>query len=314
MAREVERDERMVATVALGERLSALRLRDAESLRRMQQPLTRQGQLTPLVVYRTAAEQLEVVDGFKRLHAARALGHAELQVQVLPATAVQAKLALRTLNAGRGLSELEEAWLVRSLYREDELTQPAIGHLLGRHKSWVSRRLLLAEGLDETVQADVRLGLLAARTAIALARLPRRNQGAVATVVARRGLTTHQAERLVTEILACPDEAARQRRLEQEQVGRAAPDRPAATPTRRERSRAEWLLVDIGTMTRLSARLQARLLEQPLSALGRPAAALVSAALRALTPVLDALQTTVAHVVPEEEPHGSVARARAAGP
>jgi len=78
-------------------------------------------------------------------------------------TGVEAKLRLRELHQGRGLTELEEAWLVRSLYREDAMSMPQIGLAFGRHKSWVWRRLMLAEALEPMVQADVRLGLLAPR-------------------------------------------------------------------------------------------------------------------------------------------------------
>ena len=65
---------------------------------------------------------------------------------------------------------------MRSLYRDDGLRQPEIARRLGRHKSWVCRRLMLVEALDPAVQADVRLGLLAPRAAAPDARLPRGNQ------------------------------------------------------------------------------------------------------------------------------------------
>jgi len=37
---------------------------------------------------------------------------------------------------GLGAAEVEEAWVVRALYREERLKQAEIGLLLGRHKSW----------------------------------------------------------------------------------------------------------------------------------------------------------------------------------
>src|SRR5262249_50095976 len=160
-----------------------LRVASAEALRRMRQSLSRHGQLSALATYATETGELEVVDGFKRLRAARELGLGELRVHVVARSAVNAKVAVRMLNEGKELSELEEAWLCRSLYRDDGLTQPEIGRLLDRHKSWVCRRLILAEALDEVVQADVRLGLLGTAVALAVARLPRSNQRATAEVV-----------------------------------------------------------------------------------------------------------------------------------
>jgi ParB-like chromosome segregation protein Spo0J len=200
---------------------------------------------------------------------------------------------MRLLNDGRGLCELEEAWLVRSLYREDGLTQPEIGRLLARHKSWVSRRLMLAESLDEAVQADVRLGLLAARTAEALARLPRVNQRPAAEGVVRRGLTHHQVQRLVAEVLDRP-EGERAAALREALERAPAASGPARAPGRQpERTPAQWLVADAAALTRIGARLQARLWERPLVALGEPAARLVLDALAGLGPVLAALQRTI---------------------
>ena len=53
--------------------------------------------------------------------------------------------AVMTLNqVGRELNDLEQALCVRALIREQGLTQVAVGGQLGRDKSWVSRRLMLA--------------------------------------------------------------------------------------------------------------------------------------------------------------------------
>jgi ParB-like chromosome segregation protein Spo0J len=112
-------------------------------------------------------------------------------------------------NARQTLTDLEEAWLVRALYREDRLNQPLIAQLVGRPKSWVCRRLVLAEGLTSEVDSDVRLGLLSATAAREVGRLPRGNQEKVAQVIARKGLTTRQATRLVDQLLAARDEERR---------------------------------------------------------------------------------------------------------
>jgi ParB-like chromosome segregation protein Spo0J len=286
--------EQVVAIEVLGEALAGLRLASDEALRRMRQSLTRHGQLSALAAYATETGGLEVVDGFKRLRAARELRLGTLRVHVVARTAVHAKVAVRMLNEVQGLSELEEAWLCRSLYREDGLTQPEIGRLLDRHKSWVCRRLILAEALDEAVQADVRLGLLGTAAALAVARLPRGNQRTAADVVVRRGLTLVQTERLVAAVLACPDDAGRAHLLAE------VPPSAATTHRRgRELSAAEWIVADASAVTRLAARLQARLLGQPLAALGEPAA-LVVEALRGLAPILAALHRQLCRLTGKE--------------
>lgn len=279
-----------VSPGALGEALRGLRLGGEDAVSRMAESLARYGQLTAVTVFAARPDRLEVVDGFKRLAAARRLEWQTLRVEVLDVDVVQAKAAVALLNQASALSELEEAWLVRSLYREDHLGQFEIGRLLRRHKAWVCRRLALAEGLDERVEADVRLGLLGARAAYEVTRLPRGNQLEVAELVVRRGLTVGQTAQLVTALCGAGDGAEREALLREAAEGNGlAPPRSV----RRERSPTEVLLGDIGGLTRIASRLQARLLEAPLCALGAEAAEQVGRALAALEPVLLSLAKTV---------------------
>lgn len=108
----------------LGEALSSMRLCPPQAQQEMRLSLSRLGQLTPVQVYRVGAS-LELFDGLKRLRAARELSWPRLRVEVHALDSAGAKVRLLCCNAGSGLAELEEAWLVRSLYREDRLTQPA---------------------------------------------------------------------------------------------------------------------------------------------------------------------------------------------
>jgi ParB-like chromosome segregation protein Spo0J len=289
-----------VSLAGLGERLAALRVREPTAVEAMRRSLSLHGQLSAIVVM-AAADRLEIVDGFKRVHAARELGWSELGAETSGVGIADAKVQIAALHGGRGLTEIEEAWLVRSLYRDDGLSQPEIARRLSRHKSWVCRRLLLVEALEPALQADVRLGLLAPRAAVALSALPRGNQRAASAVVIRRGLTVRQTELLVAQILEQPDERARASfiaaRLE------AGPGlAPAATrpPTRALRNDADWIASDVATLLRVAARLQARLLATPLGALGAPAASVVLDGLIALSPVLAALARTVATVTGEQ--------------
>lgn len=295
--------DRLAHLGELGESLGRLRLLEHERLRQMQLSLLCHGQLTPLTVF-VSQEGLEVIDGFKRLRAARELGWSEIRIRELLADLAQAKVAMLVCNQGRGLSELEEAWLIRSLHRDDRLPQPQIARLLSRDKSWVYRRLLLAEGLCEAVQGDVRLGLLSARSAAELGRLSRDNQAATAEIVVRRGLTCGQTARLVAALCACPDRASREALLAAQQKEQAS--LPARGPARkRPRTPAEQVLGEVTTITQICARLQARLHAQPPETLGERAGALVASALEELLPVLAALGRTIERVsrVPQTKEH-----------
>jgi hypothetical protein len=75
----------------LHEELGRLRLCEAAALTAMERSLMTLGQITQLVVH-ASAHGYEVLDGFKRLRAARSLNWTCLWVQVMKVGAVQAKL------------------------------------------------------------------------------------------------------------------------------------------------------------------------------------------------------------------------------
>ncbi|MGE5130915.1 MAG: ParB/RepB/Spo0J family partition protein [Sphingomonadaceae bacterium] len=291
----------VIGIESFGDSFGKLRLCDPLAVRRMEQSLTQLGQVCPVTVFSPMPGVLEVVDGFKRLRAARSLGWHELLAYSLESgTAAEAKLAIIAINEQQGITELEEAWLVRSLYREDRLSQPQIAQRMRRDKSWVCRRLMLAENLDEVVQADVHLGLLSASAAVTIARLQRCNQNAVARLAASRGLTCRQITRLVEELLKAPETQLREQILER-WLSAASLEGHPSRPARRVRSVAEWLVTDITTMTRVGARLQARLRSEPLSALGSPAAQVAHESLSSLLAVLTTLAGTITSVTAQAE-------------
>lgn len=293
-------EQRVVEVCALGERLSSLRVCDAGQLSSMQRSLERHGQLSTVTLF-MQGEQLEVLDGFKRVRAARALGWPKLLARIDEVSLVEAKLRLRELHEGRGLVELEEAWLVRSLYREDGLSLPQIAVAFGRHRSWVWRRLMLAEALDPVVQADVRLGLLAPRAAVAVSRLPRGNQQAASAVVVRRGLTVRQTDLLVEEVLAERDARARQALIARRLDG-GVPETPAGPPpSRAMRSESEWMSAEVLRIGELAGRLCARLMATPLTVLTPASAELLRDALLRLLPVLHALEVTISAATGEQD-------------
>jgi ParB-like chromosome segregation protein Spo0J len=203
------RDE--VAIAELDQRFASLRLVAPEELGRVRASIERMGILSPVLVA-TAVEgtRIVLVDGFKRVRLATDRGDAVMWVRRAALDAAGAKVAMMAANADHhGLSDLEEAWIVRSLCRDHGLTQVEVGKALRRDKSWVSRRLMLAERLEGALQDDIRLGLLSPTVARELARLPRGNQVAMAATIRAHELTSKQAHRVVTELLRTADPAAR---------------------------------------------------------------------------------------------------------
>lgn len=260
-----------VAPSELSGSLCAVRLCVPEAQERMQQSLSKLWQLTPVQAW-CVSGALELFDGVKRWRAAQALSWPALRVEVHALDAAGAKVRLLSCNAASGLSELEVAWVVRSLDREDGLGQPQIARLVGHDKSWVCRKLALAEGLCHELTASMRLGLLCARAAVELVRLPRGNQDAAAKVVDRRGMTTRQTARLVESLLASP-QAEWPRLLEESPAATGVPGAKGGMP---RRTPGEQLVADAWAMRRHAPRLHARLLERSLKSRGEPACAVVA--------------------------------------
>jgi ParB/RepB/Spo0J family partition protein len=284
--------ERDLDLAELGDGLSALRLCEASALGTMCRSLERHGQLDALSVF-AERDRLEIIDGFKRVRAARELGWRTLRARVADVDRVEAKVMLVALHDRRALTELEEGWLIRSLYRDDHLSQPTIAARLGRHKSWVLRRLMLVEALEPAVQADVQLGLLAARAAVAVSQLPRGNQHDLAGLVIRHGLTVRQTELFVAELLGLESDAARAQHIA-ERLEHAMPGAgPGVRATRAARSLTDWMAGDIRTTRLVAARLEARLIGGALHTMGPEAAVIAEGSLLALVPVLDALRRTI---------------------
>src|SRR5205085_10588029 len=97
----------------------------------------------------------------------------------------------------RPVRELEEAWVVQGLVRDDGMHEVEAARLLGRHKSWVCRRLALLEKLSSEVKEDLRLGLLGPALARQLVRLPAGNQQAVLALTRREALTAQEVSGVI---------------------------------------------------------------------------------------------------------------------
>lgn len=200
-----------VPLVQIGESLSNLRITRPALEEKMRRSLEVHGQLTPVTAWLKGAKY-DLADGFKRLHAARRIPHwNELSVRVITEDMIAAKQAMLTLNQpGAGLSALEEAWVIRSLIREERLHQKMVAKLLGKDQSWVSRRLSLVERLIEVAQEEMRLGLISPTMAGSLARMQRCIQEKLLEVLHRETFTSRQGATLAGILATASPAAAEQ--------------------------------------------------------------------------------------------------------
>jgi hypothetical protein len=195
--------QQRIALECINERLQRYRLQNARIEHKLFESLGRYGQMTPVVICRLEGENV-LIDGFKRLRAARRLqGMSCLRARLLEVDEQGAKAAIYNLNLLRQRpQELEEAWIVHSLVREDGLSQVEAARLLSRHKSWVNRRLAMLERLCDAAREELRLGLLTPSLARQLTRLPRGNQAEVMRAAREASLTSRELAGVVDLLLS----------------------------------------------------------------------------------------------------------------
>jgi ParB-like chromosome segregation protein Spo0J len=187
----------------LGDQFRRYRLRVPQAVTAMAQSLRRWGQCAPIVAT-VRQERPQVLDGFTRWEAAlQVRGITTLLVRIIDVDDRRAKAAIHGLNqTGRRPHELEEAWIVQALVREDGLSQLEVAELLGRHKSWVCRRLALLEKLCPELRQDLEVGLLTPTAAREIARLPAGNQSEVLDVSRREALNSDELSGVIRLLLS----------------------------------------------------------------------------------------------------------------
>jgi ParB-like chromosome segregation protein Spo0J len=253
----------------IGDYFARYRLRSPSAERVLSASLRRYGQLSPVVVFRWQG-RYELIDGFKRLAVARSLsGLSSLVARVIEADERTAKAAIYGLNRASGkTSELEEAWIVHALVREDGLAQVEVAELMGRHKSWVCRRLALIEKLGEVAQEELKVGLLSPTCARQLVRLPQGNQVELLEVIRREALTVHELEGVVDLLQSAPSRELQQYILASPREALAQAERPCL-PSRDPRLSVagNQLWRRLGLLLELLARMEGWLNHRGLASL-----------------------------------------------
>jgi ParB-like chromosome segregation protein Spo0J len=198
-------EQRLLPLTSFGEAYRRYRLPDEAAEAAMARSMSRYGQLSPSIVC-LRDERVELVDGFKRLSAARRLGNwISLSARRLDFDERGAKAAIYGLNqVSRPTRELEEAWIVRALVRDDGLSQAEVAGLMGRHTSWVCRRLAFLERLAEECRDEMGLGLISPSLARQLTRLPAGNQPETLLAARRASLNASETEEFVDLLVAAP--------------------------------------------------------------------------------------------------------------
>jgi len=174
-------------------RYAHTRIRRPEAVLPLMRSLEQWGQIRPVsVVPGTACPIL--VDGYLRVEALRRCGKDTVLAEAWPCSEVEALLQVLMRVQERRWEALEQASLIRELHERHELAQDRIARLLGKDKSWVSRRLSLLCSLPDEILEAVRSGHLspwaAGRVLAPLARANPEHAKALSQTLLKEHLST----------------------------------------------------------------------------------------------------------------------------
>lgn len=165
-----------------------LRICDPDRRRRLIASVAEIGQQVPVVVVHDD-EQLVLIDGYLRVEALRRIGRDTALATTWPVTEAEALLHRHHLAGGASRTAIEDGWLLSRL-RWHGLTLDELARRLCRSKSWVSRRLALADELTTSIQAAVRAGTVPPHAAMKhLVPLARANRRQCEQLLAAAGTT-----------------------------------------------------------------------------------------------------------------------------
>jgi len=137
----------IIELAQLEPRYAHTRIRRKDALLRMAGSIERFGQISPVGVVAENDNRYVLIDGYLRAGALRRCGRDTIKARVL-AKDIQTAL-IEVLSQSRRWDAIEQAGILRELNSSMGLSQAKIAALLGKQKSWVSRRLSLLEVLSD---------------------------------------------------------------------------------------------------------------------------------------------------------------------
>ncbi|MBU1057236.1 MAG: ParB N-terminal domain-containing protein [Proteobacteria bacterium] len=135
-------------------RYSHTRIQNANLLARMQNSISRYGQIVPALAV-AERNTFILIDGYLRHRAMKACGHDCIKLQVVEENEAGALFTVLAKNNDRQWEVIEQASLIQELHSRFTYSFAEIGNRLGRNKSWVKRRLDLVASLPNEIQQAV---------------------------------------------------------------------------------------------------------------------------------------------------------------
>jgi ParB-like chromosome segregation protein Spo0J len=141
-------------------RYAHTRLRKPEMVSSFAVFIENESPITPVITVREGDGCFVLIDGYLRVMALNRCGKETVLAEIWPCKEWEAILRVLMRSGERKWQALEQALMIRELRERHHLTQQDIAHRMGRHQSWVCRRLALLELLSEDMVELVQKGSL----------------------------------------------------------------------------------------------------------------------------------------------------------
>jgi len=172
------------------------RVAKPRQLIKLSESFARNGQLVPIMVVPGDAPHMILIDGYLRAAAAAHCGMDTLLAEVWCCGEKEALLQIMAKSEAAPKDIFEQASLLQELINTHGVSRQELSIQLGKHPSWISRRLSLLEGLPKTAIKAVCQGKIsswaASRVIVPLARANSAHAEALTRAICRHPVSTRQ--------------------------------------------------------------------------------------------------------------------------
>jgi len=141
-------------------RYAHTRLQRPEMVSSLAASIENSSPLTPVITVKEGDFSFVLIDGYSRVRALNRCGKDTVLAEIWPCKEWEAILRVLMRTQERKWQALEQALMIRELTERHHLCQVEVAHLMGRHQSWVSRRLCLLDALSEDMVELVQKGCI----------------------------------------------------------------------------------------------------------------------------------------------------------
>lgn len=174
--------------------------------------IQRCGQIIPVITVKEDSFSFILIDGYLRIAALKRCGKDTVTAEIWCCKEAQALIQVFMRTQERRWEAIEQAYMIKELQERHKLSLGNIASLMGKDKSWVSRRVCLLHALPDEILQMVRRGHVSIWAATrVLAPLARANQDHAKTLTASL-LKDHISTRDLTTFFKHYQKANRQQR------------------------------------------------------------------------------------------------------